>query len=185
WEPTATHLPADDPRPPALDPADLAAHAGGLIVLSGCRSGELARLVDRERYAEAEKAAKHLTEVFGKSNTFIEVQHNLIHGDTRRVMRLAQLAERLDLPMVATGNVHYHVRSRHRLQDAMVAIKHRATLETSHRLRRPNSEFYLRPPNVIAELFQAYPDAIENTHKIAERCAAFNLANHRDLGYDF
>src|SRR5437870_3926858 len=51
WEPGATHLPAADPRPPALDPAELAAHASGLIVLSGCRQGEIARLVDRERFA--------------------------------------------------------------------------------------------------------------------------------------
>jgi error-prone DNA polymerase len=185
WEPAATHLPADDPRPPALDPADLAAHASGLIVLSGCRQGEIARLVDRERSARAEQAALELISIFGRDNTFIEVQHNLVQGDTRRVNRLSQLAERLQLPLVATGNVHYHVRSRHRLQDAMVAVKHRSTLETSHRLRRPNSEFFLRPPQVVAELFAAFPDAFDNTHQIAQRCQAFNLANHRDLGYDF
>jgi error-prone DNA polymerase len=185
WEPAATHLPADDPRPPALDPADLAAHAKGLIVLSGCRSGELSRLIERERYAEAEKVALRLSELFGRDNTFIELQHNLVQGDTRRVARLTQLAEGLDLPVVATGDVHYHVRSRHRLQDAMVAVKNRSTLETSHRLRRPNSEFFLRPPQHMAELFQAYPRAIANSRTIGERCAAFNLANHRDLGYDF
>src|SRR5690242_4644683 len=122
WEPAATHLPADDPRPPALDPADLAAHSHGLIVLSGCRSGEIARLVDRQRFSEAEQAAQRLTRLFGGESTFIELQHNLVQGDTRRVARLAQLAERLELPVVATGNVHYHVRSRHRLQDATVAV---------------------------------------------------------------
>ncbi len=156
WEPAATHLPAEDPRPPALDPADLAAHASGLLVLSGCRQSELARCVDRERYAAAEQTVLALTEIFGQDNTFIEVQHNLVQGDTRRVQRLSQLAEQLQLPLVATGNVHYHVRSRHRLQDAMVAVKHRSTLETSHRLRRPNSEFFLRSPQAVAEAFAAY-----------------------------
>jgi error-prone DNA polymerase len=185
WEPAATHLPADDPRPPALDPAELQNHATGLIVLSGCRNSEIARLVDRERYAQAEAAVQRLIHIFGASSTFIELQHNLVQGDTRRVQRLAQLAERLEVPTVATGNVHYHVRSRHRLQDAMVAVKNRSTLENSHRLRRPNSEFFLRDPQAVAELFVAYPQAIHNTHVIAERCAAFNLANHRDLGYDF
>ncbi|HEY1298390.1 MAG TPA: error-prone DNA polymerase [Chloroflexota bacterium] len=185
WEPAATHLPADDPRPPALDPADLTAHAAGLIVLSGCRQSEIARLIDRERTAQAEEAAQQLVHIFGPDNTFIEVQHNLVQGDTRRVQRLAQLSERLNIPIVATGNVHYHLRSRHQLQDAMVAVKHRSTLETSHRLRRPNSEFYLRPPQEVAELFAAVPHAIDNTRRIAQRCAAFNLANHRDLGYDF
>jgi error-prone DNA polymerase len=185
WEPAASHLPADDPRPPALDPADLAAHAAGLIVLSGCRQSEIARLVDRERTAQAEEAAKQLVHIFGPDNTFIEVQHNLVQGDTRRLHRLAQLSERLNIPLVATGNVHYHLRSRHRLQDAMVAVKHRSTLETSHRLRRPNSEFYLRPPQEVAELFATVPHAIDNTRRIAQRCEGFNLANHRDLGYDF
>ncbi len=185
WEPAATHLPAEDPRPPALDPADLAPHASGLIVLSGCRQSEIARCVDRERYAAAEQVAVELTRIFGREQTFVEVQHNLVQGDTRRVQRLAQLAERLHLPLVATGNVHYHLRSRHRLQDAMVAVKHRSTLETSHRLRRPNSEFFLRPPHTVGDLFAAFPQALANTRVIAERCDAFNLANHRDLGYDF
>jgi error-prone DNA polymerase len=187
WEPDATHLPAADPRPPALDPAELeaAAHVGGLIVLSGCRQGEVARLVDRERYADAEAAARRLSDLFGIHNTFIELQHNLVQGDTRRMGRLIQLAEHLNLPIVATGNVHYHVRGRHRLQDAMVAVKNRSTLETSHRIRRPNSEFFLRDPRVVAEMFSACPQAVTSTRVLAERCADFNLANHRDLGYDF
>ncbi|MBV9581872.1 MAG: error-prone DNA polymerase [Chloroflexi bacterium] len=185
WEPAATHLPADDPRPPALDPTDLAAHASGLIVLSGCRQSELARLVDRDQLDQAEATAQQLIRFFGKDSTFVEVQHNLVQGDTRRVQRLARLADRLHLPLVATGNVHYHVRSRHRLQDAMVAVKHRSTLETSHRLRRPNSEFFLRPPQTVAELFEAAPHALDNARRIAQRCEGFNLANHRDLGYDF
>ena len=183
WEPAATHLPAQDPLPTALDPDDLSTHSQGLIVLSGCRNGELSRLIDKEWFVQAEHVAHTLVDVFGKENTFIELQHNLVQGDTRRVQRLAQLAEHLELPVVATGNVHYHVRSRHRLQDAMVAVKNRSTLETSHRLRRPNSEFFVRPPQLRDELFP--PEAIATTHAIAERCAAFNLANHRDLGYDF
>ena len=133
WEPAATHLPADDPRPPALDPADLPALADGLIALSGCRHSEIARLIDRERTAQADNVVNQLADIFGHDNTFIEVQHNLVQGDTRRLNRLAQLSERLNIPLVATGNVHYHLRGRHRLQDAMVAVKHRSTLETSHR----------------------------------------------------
>jgi error-prone DNA polymerase len=185
WEPGATHLPAADPRPASLDPADFKGLTDGLIVLSGCRQSEVAQLVDRERFDEAEIAAQQLADLFGWGNTFLELQHNLVQGDTRRLARLAQLAERLGLPLVATGNVHYHQRGRHRLQDAMVAIKHRSTLENSHRLRRPNSEFFLRPPQAVAELFAAYPQAMTNSQKIAERCAAFNLAHHRELGYDF
>src|SRR5438105_4364459 len=107
-----------------------------------------------DRAAELGYAALAITDhdglhgamAFAQDNTFVELQHNLVQGDTRRLARLAELAERLRLPVVATGNVHYHDRERHRLQDAMVAVKHRTTLEASHRLRRPNSEFYLRSP---------------------------------------
>src|SRR5918912_1005037 len=87
WEPAATHLPAEDPRPPALDPADLARHTDGLIVLSGCRSGELSRLIDHNRIEQADQAVQRLKDLFGADNTFIELQHNLVQGDTRRVVR--------------------------------------------------------------------------------------------------
>ena len=126
-----------------------------------------------------------MVELFGPNSTFVELQHNLVKGDSQRVARLAELAERLDLPIVATGNVHYHTRGRHRLQDAMVAIKNRATLESSHRLRRSNSEFFIRPPHAVDQLFHSYPQAIHNAQAIAERCAGFNMANHRELGYEF
>src|ERR1700736_6711913 len=84
WEPGATHLPAADPRPASLDPADFKGLTDGLIVLSGCRAGELARLVDRECFSRAEQALLRLRELFGAENTFVELQHNLVHGDTRR-----------------------------------------------------------------------------------------------------
>lgn len=169
----------------ALDPQALEGRTEGIIVLSGCRSGEVARLIDAGRWDDALEAAQRLRDLFGAENTFVELQHNLVRGDTRRVARLAQLAQHLELGTVATGNVHYHERDRHRLQDALVAVKHRGTLETSHRLRRSNSEFFLRPPAEVVSLFAAYPAAIQNTTRIAERCRGFNLAAPGSLGYDF
>src|SRR6266851_7093094 len=163
WEPAATHIPAEDPRPASLDPANFIGLTDGLIVLSGCRGGELSRLIDRERFAHAEQALLRLQELFGEKNTFVELQHNLVQGDTRRLAQLAQLAGRVGVSIVATGNVHYHTRSRHRLQDAMVAVKNRLTLESSHRVRRPNSEFFLRRSQDVAELFAAFPHAIATT----------------------
>jgi len=169
----------------ALDPAFLEGHTEGVVVLTGCRQGELSQLLDRGRCDEALAAAERLKALFGAGSVFVELQHNLVQGDTQRVARLAQLAERLRLPIVATGNVHYHVRERHRLQDAMVAVKHRTTLEASHRLRRPNSEFHLRSPQEMAQVFARYPQAIATTSAIAERCAGFLLTKHGDIGYTF
>lgn len=169
----------------ALDPAFLAGRTAGVIALTGCREGEVARLVDAGRLAEAAAAASWLAGLFGADSTFIELQHNLVRGDTARCRELAALAERVGLPLAATGNVHYHLRERHRLQDALVALKHHATLESSHTVRRPNSEFYLRSPQQAAAAFAGYPQAVVNTQRIADRCAAFDLSRRDALGYEF
>ena len=167
---------------PALDRDVLARHTAGLIALSGCSNGEVPSLVAAGQIAMAERAAAYYADIFGPGNFFIELQQNLVHGDTPRNRHLIELAQRLGLDVVATNNVHYHVRDRHRLQDVLVAIKHRSTLEESHVLRRPNSEFYLKSPAEMAELFAECPQALRNTLRIAERCL-FDLT--RDLDYRF
>jgi len=83
---------------------------------------------------------------------------------------------------VATGNVHYHVRERHQIQDCLVAIRHCKSLEESHRERRPNSEFYLRSVPEIESLFRDYPAALASTMEIAERC---NFDLTKELNYTF
>jgi error-prone DNA polymerase len=175
---------AADVSPPSLHPDLLAAHAEGLIALTGCRSGEVSQLVDQGRLAEARQMLQRLCDIFGPDQLYVELQHNLVKGDTRRVACLAQLASELSLPVVATGNVHYHERARHRLHDALVAVKHRSTLESSHRLRRANSEFYLREREQVAAIFAGYAEALANTEIIARRCKGFNLAE-REFPYEF
>jgi error-prone DNA polymerase len=178
-----THAHLDHERgKPCVELEVLARHTEGLIALSGCRKGEVPSLVAQGRYREAEEAACRYLRWFGPDSFFIELQNNLVYGDARRNRALADLAEHLDVGTVATGNVHYHVRERHRLQDVLVAIKNRTTLDASHRLRRENSEYYLRPPAEMAELFRDYPEAVANTLRIAERCQ-FDLT--RDLDYRF
>jgi error-prone DNA polymerase len=167
---------------PCLDPETLARHSKGLVALSGCRSGEVPSLVAEGRIDEAEAAARRYVEMFGRQSLFIELQQNLVHGDTARNRELVTLARHLKLGVVATNNVHYHVRERHRLQDVLVAIKNRTTLEASHVLRRPNSEFYLKSPQEMTCLFADCPEALANSLDIAER-SQFDLT--RDLDYRF
>ena len=174
-------LPAD--RLPRLDPALLPAHAEGLVLLTGCRQGQLARLVDADRPVEAEVLLGQYIQWFGRDNVAVEVQHNLARGDTDRVARLVALAERRRVPYVATGNVHYHRPERHRLQDVLVAIRHRGTLDGTHRERRPNSRYALCPAEEMARRFAAHPRAVRATLDLAERCAGFDLT--RDLAYQF
>ncbi|MFN0095749.1 MAG: DNA polymerase III subunit alpha [Dehalococcoidia bacterium] len=152
----------------------------GLIVLSGCREGELSRLAAAGAESEARALAQHYRDLFGPERFFVELQHHDVFGDTQRVALLARVATATGLAVVATNNAHYHIRERHRLNDALVAVRHRLTLDSSHEVRRPNSEFFLKTPEVMARRFKRWPEAITNTVAIAERCQ-FDLTN--DLPY--
>ncbi|MCH9037491.1 MAG: DNA polymerase III subunit alpha, partial [Chloroflexi bacterium] len=169
-------------RHPELDPDLLSEHTEGLIVLSGCSKGQIPTLISQGTFQDAQALTKQYMEWFGPENFFIELQQNLVYGDTPRVKGLLDLAQGLGGNVVATNNVHYHVRERHRLQDALVAIKSCKSLEESHRERRPNSEFHLKSAEEMAHLFDGVPQAIGNTVRIAERCS-FDLT--RDLNYRF
>jgi error-prone DNA polymerase len=178
-----THAHLDHERgKPCVELDVLTRHTEGLIALSGCRRGEVASLIASGKHREAEATAQRYAEWFGPANFFVELQNNLVYGDVRRNRMLAELAEHLNLGVVATGNVHYHARERHRLQDVLVAIKNRTSLDASHHLRRENSEYYLKPPAEMAALFGEFPQAIANTVRIAARCR-FDLT--RDLEYRF
>jgi error-prone DNA polymerase len=172
-----------DQRRPRLEPALLQGHAEGLILLTGCRQSALSRLVTSHRLGEAEALLRDYVAWFGAENVVVELQQNFVFGDTLRIRALIGLAQRLGLRYAATGNVHYHDRQRHRLQDVLVAIHHRTTLDGAHRQRRANSEFYLRSAEEMAALFARYPEALATTVEIAERCAAFDLTH--DLAYRF
>ena len=171
-----------DRRDPRLDPKYLPQHAEGLILLTGCSKGMVPQLASAGKLKRAEAEAKRYLEWFGAGNVFFELQRNLAYGDTQRNRRLTELARKLGAGVVATNNVHYHVPERHRLQDALVAVRHCKTLEETHRERRPNADYYLKSPAQMVELFRDIPEAVETTARIAERCA-FDLT--RNLGYQF
>ncbi|HZE94126.1 MAG TPA: PHP domain-containing protein, partial [Gemmatimonadales bacterium] len=150
---TEAHLGAErlDPRLPL---AAIESRNAGLIVLSGSRrDGLLSRTLETEGLGAARKLAERCKEVFGQDRFFVEIQRNRVRGDSAVTRALAALANDVGLGVVATGNVHYHTRELHRLHDIMVAIRHRTTLDGSHRVRNPNSEFYLRPLEEVVALF--------------------------------
>jgi len=180
---TTTHLGAErlDPR---LPHTALEERHDGLIILSGSRrDGLLPRTLENDGLSAARKLAERCKAVFGADRFFVEIQRNRVRGDVALTSAMIDLANDVGLSAVATGSVHYHARERHRLHDVMVAIRHRTTLDGSHRVRNPNSEFYLRPLEEVTALFRDCPDAVATTLAIAERCRAFDLT--RDLGYTF
>ncbi|HEV2750430.1 MAG TPA: error-prone DNA polymerase [Gemmatimonadales bacterium] len=180
---TEAHLGRDDRHDPRLDFASLEARHAGLIVLSGCREGLLPTVLRSQGRGAAHRLAERCRAVFGSEHFFIELQRNYVRGDLGLTRALIDLAADVRLSVVATGNVHYHARPRHRLHDVLVAIRHRTTLDGSHNVRRANSEFFLRPPGDVHRLFRDCLDAVANTLALAERCRGFDLT--RDLGYRF
>ncbi len=169
-----------DRQDPRLDPQHLSSHSEGVILLTGCPRGRLPSLIAAGKFGEAEALLRQYRDWFGTANVFVELQRNLVKGETYRNRRLVGLARQLDVGVVATNNVHYHVKERHRLQDALVAIQHNQTLDEAMPHLRTNSQYYLKTPQQMAGLFRGCPEAVGNTLRIAERCT-FDLTT--DLGY--
>ncbi len=178
---TAAHA-SGERNNPELPPELLPEHASGLIALSGCPRGELSQLLAKPHSAGAKNLIRQYLDWFGTENYYLELQQNLAFGDTARNISLLKLAQETGARVAATGNVHYHVRERHQLQDCLVAIRNNQSLEETHRERRPNSEFYLRPVPELESLFRDCPDALSSTLEIAGRCT---LDLTKDLSYAF
>ena len=180
---TTAHLGSADRKDPRLPFSALAERHEGLIILSGCREGMLSRALGMDGPTATRRLAEECRDTFGNDRFFVELQRNGVRGDRGRTRALADLAETTGLPVVATRDVHYHSVARYRLHDVLVAIKNRTSLDGAHTVRRPNNDFFLRPPGDVAALFPDLPEAVANTARIARRCAAFDLT--RDLGYTF
>jgi len=163
-----------EPIPPALDRHLFAEYHEGLVCLSGCARDGLAV---RNGNGAAELAA-----IFGRDRFFVELQRPYERGDAQRNARLRQLAETIGVHTVVTGNIHAHNRRRALLQDAMVAIRHRTSLEGAERERRGNHECVLLAPDAMAERFPDDRDAVARTAEVAERLE-FDLT--QELGYRY
>ncbi|NNF14783.1 MAG: DNA polymerase III subunit alpha [Gemmatimonadetes bacterium] len=178
---TEAHMGSErgDPRLPLPSLLEL---SEGLILLTGCRRSPVAAALESS-VAEAEELTHRLVSAFGPGSVFVELQDNAVKGDRARNKGLGRLAGRLGLGVVATGNVHYHRAERHRLQDVLVSIRNRTTLDGAHGARRANRLFHLPEAWEMRHRFQSRPEALTNTLLVAERCAAFDLT--QDLGYEF
>lgn len=181
--PAPVKVDSSSDEPAMLATSDLESYAEGLILLTGCREGQLSTAIAEDRILDAEHILRTYISWFGADNVIVELQQNYVFGDTKRVAGLVALADRIGVRYAATGNVHYHTQQRHRLQDVMVSIANRATLDASHQQRRANAQFHLKSPEEMAEIFRNYPEAIRTTEMVAERCAAFDLTC--DLDYQF
>ena len=163
-----------EPLPPALDPALLEELHEGLVCLSGCARHGLG--------VHYPNAAARMAAAFGRDRFLVELQRPYERGDARRNAALRDLAESLGVRTVATGDVHAHDLSRAALQDVLVAIRCRTSLDGCERERRGNHECVLLPPADMLERFPDDRDAVERTREVAERLE-FDLT--QELGYRY
>lgn len=152
---------------PRIDRELLEAHAEGLIVLSGCMSSEVPELLLEGRDEEARQVACWYRERF-PGRYYVELQENGMPRQEALNRKLVALAQELDLPLVATGDVHYVAPEDAELQDALLCIQTGKRLADPDRLRFPTDRFYLKSPQEMAAHFAELPEALANTLRIAE-----------------
>ncbi|MCB2229071.1 error-prone DNA polymerase [bacterium] len=143
----------------------------GLIALSGCVNGEIPSLVIHGRRGEAAARARYYQNLFGRERFYLELQHHNLPVHEFLCTRLAELGQELDIPLVATNDVHYAVPDGRRLGDVLACIKYHTTLDEAGEILYPNAERYLKSADVMIRKFERFPGAIANTVRIAERCA--------------
>jgi error-prone DNA polymerase len=166
--------------------SDLSEHADGLICLTGGEEGPLAAALARGGPPAAFEAVKRLTEIFGRlncgqSNVYVELQRHFHREEEYRNRVAIEIAEALQLPLLATNGVNYATPRERELADAFTALRHRRTLATAGRLLARNAERYLKSPAAMRALFADLPNAIANTVGLSSRLE-FTL---NDLGYEF
>lgn len=150
----------------------LSRHTAGLLCLTGCRKGPVARHAVVNDMAAARRWLSFLLDRFGRRNVYVELHRNLRRDDVKVSRRLAELARERGLPVVATGNVHYLTREDANVQSALVSIRERVPLARAGNLLRPNHEYFLRSAAGMNVLYPDLPEAVTNTLAVAERCHA-------------
>ena len=187
---SAAHL-AGTKGVPRFTQALLAEHVEGLVALSGCRHGEIARRLLAGDRAGAASVARRYVETYVPvaglgTGFFLELQHHLLPDDDFLVAETADLAARLSLPVVVTNDSHYALPEDRELADVLVAIRHGLTLDESTHLRRPNGEHHLKSAEVLARLppgqeasgvAGAWAEGLRTAGELGARCTI-------DLGFE-
>ncbi|HET7028647.1 MAG TPA: PHP domain-containing protein [Candidatus Limnocylindrales bacterium] len=137
---------------PRFTQALVAEHAEGLVGLTGCREGEIARRLAVGDRAGAREVAEHYARLFGERGLYLELEHRLLPDDDWLVAETITLADELGLPVVVTNDVHYAEREGRELHDVLAAIRHGRSVDELADLRRPDGESYLKSEAELLEL---------------------------------
>jgi DNA polymerase III subunit alpha len=154
---------------PLVDAELMAAHAEGVIALTGCLQSRFCQALAGERPDDARAAADELLSIYGHDNVYFEVQKNGIAEQDRVNEGVIRIAREVGRPLVGTGDVHYLRREDFEHHLALLCVQTKSTLEAP-KLRFETNEFYLRSSEEMASAFSPWPEALASTLEIAERC---------------
>jgi DNA polymerase-3 subunit alpha len=155
---------------PRMDRELLSQYGKGLIATTGCPSGEVQTRLRLGQYKEAVKAASDFRDIFGKENYFCEIMDHGLEIERRIMTDLLRLADELQLPLVATNDLHYTHAHDATSHAALLCVQSGSTLSDPNRFKFDADEFYLKSAAEMRQLFRDYPAACDNTLLIAERC---------------
>ncbi len=155
---------------PRVDYEVLETYHEGLICLSACLAGEVPRYLERGMYEEAKKAAGKYRDIFGDGNFFLELQDHGIPAQKTVNQGLIRMSREMGISLVATNDIHYTFAEDEVPHDILLCIQTGKKVSDENRMRYEGGQYYCKSQEQMAELFPYAPEALENTHRIAERC---------------
>src|SRR4051795_500622 len=155
---------------PRVDWELLQQHGQGLIALSGCLSGRVCKALEESRGSDAEAELDRLAQVFGKDNVYVELQNAHLEVQQRINPQLVDLAARRNLPLVATGDVHYLRHEDARAHEALLCIQSGDSLKNPNHWKFETDHFYFKTAQEMLLDFPGHEDAMRRTLEVAERC---------------
>ena len=155
---------------PRMDKEILTQYSKGLLASSACLRGEVAWQIRQGNYNGALKAADDFQQIFGKGNFYLELMENGLPEQKEVNLALLKISKDLELPLIATNDVHYLEQGQSSAHDALLCIQTQTTLDDPNRMRLRTNEFYFKDPELMKKAFEYAPQAIKNTLEVAEKC---------------
>jgi len=155
---------------PRVDREVLSQYSKGLIASSACLKGEVPSYILSGDIPKAYKCADEYLNIFGKGNFYLEIMENGLSEQKTINSNLIKIGKELDIPLVATNDIHYLEREEAFAHEALLAIQTQTTLSDPGRFKFNSDSFYFRSPQEMKEIFKETPEAIENTLVITQKC---------------
>lgn len=155
---------------PRMDRELLSEYAKGLIATTGCPSGEVQTYLRLGKYDEAVASAAEFRDIFGAGNYFVEIMDHGLNLEKRVRDDLLKLSRNLDLPLVATNDLHYSTPDDAAAHEVLLCVQTGSTMADANRFKLDGNGYYLKSPAEMRQVFRELPEACDNTLRIAERC---------------